>query len=53
MIDFLFAFLHTKPLSIKDSTIKGKNLHPKGTYSFILPLSTKISFQKGDKNSFV
>ena len=36
LYDFLFTFLHTRPLSEKGSTLIGKNLIPRGADSFLL-----------------
>ena len=44
IISFL-AILHTKPHAVKGSTLKGKNLLPRGANSFLLE---ETSFQKGD-----
>ena len=43
---FCFAFLHSKPLLKKGSTLKGKNLLPLGANSFLLEWTP---FQKGGK----
>ena len=45
--DFPFTFPHTKKIpSEKGFTLQGKNLLPRGGYSF---LSEKATFQKGEK----
>ena len=53
--NFLFAFLHSKPLP-KGSTLKGKNLLPAGANSFLagskfFPFRVD-PFLDGDKNNF-